>query len=132
MAEILPSTGIASTYSDNFQPDMNKPGKLTASGEAYSHLGFTAAIMPHARWYLLPLGTHLRLRSNGRAVVVKLNDRGGGDGTMTRVLDLSHAAYAQLAGVPVNTVSDRTAGLLTLDDIAVVPAATPLGPVATT
>ncbi len=132
MADDLPRTGIASTYSDSFQPDPSKPGLRTATGEHYSHLGFTAAIMPHARWYVVPMGTLLRLKSNGRCVVVKLNDRGGGNGTMARVLDLSHAAYAHLAGVPVSTVSDRSAGLLTLDDIETTPAGTPLGPVSTT
>ena len=128
MAEGLPSSGLASTYADHFDVPGRPPTK-TATGEPYSHLGYTAALLPRARWYVVPMGTLLRLQCDGRQVVVKVNDRGAGDGTMARVLDLSRAAYAHLAGVPASTVTDRTASLLQLTSIEQVPPGTAVGPV---
>ena len=75
------------------------------------------------------MGTLLKLGCGGRQVVVKVNDRGAGDGTMARVLDLSRAAYAHLAGVPASTVTDRTASILQLTSIEQVPPGTAVGPV---
>ena len=122
MANGLPTTGEASTYSDWFV------NKRTASGDIYTHEGYTAALLPQARWYVVPMGTLLRLSCKGRSVVVKVNDRGAGDGGLLRVLDLSRAAYAELAGLPVGAVTDRSAGTLRLSAITVVPAGTALGP----
>jgi rare lipoprotein A len=58
--------GTASWYGDYFQ------GKPTASGEPYDMYDMTAAHPTH------PLGTWVRVTNlrNGRAVVVRINDRG--------------------------------------------------------
>ena len=48
---------------------------------------------------------------------------------MARVLDLSRAAFAYLSGRPINAITDKTAGLITLQSIIVVPASTLQGPV---
>lgn len=76
--------GIASWYGPGFH------GKPTASGATFSQYELTAA---HRK---LPLGTHARVTNltNGRSVVVEINDRGPYiDG---RVIDLSRAAAAEL------------------------------------
>jgi len=70
--------GIASWYGEWFQ------GKETASGEPYDMHDFTAA---HPT---LPMGTFVRITNlrNGRAVVVRINDRGPVvDG---RIIDVSY------------------------------------------
>ncbi|MGA9528385.1 MAG: septal ring lytic transglycosylase RlpA family protein [Terriglobales bacterium] len=76
--------GTASWYGDYFQ------GKQTASGEPYDMHDFTAA---HPT---LPLGTFVKITNlrNGRAVVVRINDRGPVvDG---RIIDLSYNAARAL------------------------------------
>jgi rare lipoprotein A len=76
--------GTASWYGEYFQ------GKPTASGEPYDMLDFTAA---HPT---LPLGTFVKVTNlrNGRAVVVRINDRGPVvDG---RIIDLSYNAARSL------------------------------------
>ncbi|MGQ9818665.1 MAG: septal ring lytic transglycosylase RlpA family protein [Candidatus Kapaibacteriales bacterium] len=72
--------GLASYYSDAFI------GKTTASGEIYSPNEFTAA---HK---FLPFGTIIRVRnlSNGKEVIVRINDRG--PLIKGRVIDLSRSA----------------------------------------
>ena len=72
--------GIASWYGPNFN------GKATACGEIYDMFDFTAA---HKT---LPLPSYLRVKNltNGRTVVVKVNDRG--PFVNNRVIDLSYAA----------------------------------------
>ncbi|QYE32976.1 septal ring lytic transglycosylase RlpA family protein (plasmid) [Polymorphobacter sp. PAMC 29334] len=122
MGEGLPSSGKASTYSDFFI------GKQTSSGETYAHAGFTAALLPRARWYAVPMGTRLKLTRESRSIVVKVNDRGAGDGSMERVLDLSRAAYAYLLNRPADSITDANASLITLSAIEQVPATTVLGP----
>lgn len=76
--------GIASYYADKFN------GRRTASGETFSNRAMTAA---HRT---LPFGTKLRVTnpSNGRSVVVRVNDRG--PFTAGRSLDLSRAAAEQV------------------------------------
>jgi rare lipoprotein A len=77
--------GTASWYGEQFQ------GKQTASGEPYDMLDFTAA---HPS---LPLGTFVKVTNlkNGKAVVVRINDRGPVvDG---RIIDVSYSA-AQVLG----------------------------------
>jgi|SRR5277367_996611 len=72
--------GTASWYGEQFQ------GKQTASGEPFDMSDFTAA---HPS---LPLGTFVRVTNlrNGKAVVVRINDRGPVvDG---RIIDLSYNA----------------------------------------
>ena len=69
-----------------------KHGKRTANGEAFNPSGLTAA---HRS---LPFGTRVRVvnKNNGRAVVVRINDRGPFVGG--RIIDLSRGA-AQSIGV---------------------------------
>ncbi len=76
--------GTASWYGEQFQ------GKETASGEPFDMLDFTAAHLT------LPLGTYVKVTNlhNGRAVVVRINDRGPVvDG---RIIDLSYNAARAL------------------------------------
>jgi rare lipoprotein A len=72
--------GTASWYGDYFV------GKPTASGEDFDKYDMTAA---HPT---LPLGSYVRVTNlrNGRAVVVKVNDRG--PITPGRIIDLSYGA----------------------------------------
>ena len=77
-------TGFASYYSDK----MN--GHSTASGEAFSNSKLTAA---HKQ---LPFGTMVKVTnlSNGKWVIVKVNDRG--PFVSGRIIDLSKAAASQI------------------------------------
>jgi rare lipoprotein A len=72
--------GTASWYGEYFE------GKPTASGEDYNMYDMTAA---HPT---LPLGSYVRVTNlrNGRAVVVKVNDRG--PIVQGRIIDLSYGA----------------------------------------
>jgi rare lipoprotein A len=72
--------GTASWYGTEFE------GKATASGEPYDMFDLTAA---HPT---LPLGSHVRVTNlrNGRAVVVRINDRG--PTVPGRIIDLSYGA----------------------------------------
>jgi rare lipoprotein A len=72
--------GTASWYGEYFD------GKPTASGEDYDMYDLTAA---HPT---LPLGTYVRVTNlrNGRAVIVKVNDRG--PIVPGRIIDLSYGA----------------------------------------
>ncbi len=76
--------GTASWYGQDFV------GKPTASGEPYDMYDMTAAHLT------LPLGTYVRVTNlrNGRAVVVRINDRGPVvDG---RIIDVSYNAARAL------------------------------------
>src|SRR6266849_4994758 len=78
--------GTASWYGKQFE------GKTTASGEPFDMHEFTAA---HPT---LPLGTYIRVTNlrNGRAVILRVNDRGPVvDG---RIIDVSYGA-AQILGM---------------------------------
>ncbi len=77
-------TGTASWYGEDFD------GKPTASGEDYDMYDMTAA---HPT---LPLGSYVRVTNlrNGRAVVVKVNDRG--PIVEGRIIDLSYGAAQAL------------------------------------
>jgi rare lipoprotein A len=76
--------GTASWYGQQFQ------GKETASGEPFDMRDFTAA---HPS---LPLGTFLKVTNlrNGKAVVVRVNDRG--PVVEGRIIDLSYNAARAL------------------------------------
>jgi rare lipoprotein A len=76
--------GTASWYGEDFE------GKPTASGEDFEMYDMTAA---HPT---LPLGTYVRVTNlhNGRAVVVKVNDRG--PIVEGRIIDLSYGAAQAL------------------------------------
>ena len=67
-------------------------GRKTASGERFSQRKMTAA---HRS---LPFGTRVRVTnlSNGRSVVVKINDRGPFGRDRSRIIDLSKAAAKSL------------------------------------
>jgi len=77
-------TGIASWYGPRHH------GRRTANGERFDRNALTAA------HNTLPLNSRVRVVNprNGRAVVVRINDRGPGYG---RMIDLSEAAARQLA-----------------------------------
>jgi rare lipoprotein A len=76
--------GTASWYGEDFE------GKPTASGEDYDMYDMTAA---HPT---LPLGSYVKVTNlhNGRAVVVKVNDRG--PVVAGRIIDLSFGAAQAL------------------------------------
>src|SRR5437016_7688206 len=76
--------GTASWYGEYFE------GKPTASGEPYDMYDMTAAHLT------LPLGSYVRVTNlrNGRAVVVRVNDRG--PIIPGRIIDLSYGAAAVL------------------------------------
>jgi rare lipoprotein A len=78
--------GTASWYGSDFN------GKATASGEPYNMYDMTAA---HLK---LPLGTRVKVTNlrNGKAVVVRINDRG--PMVEGRIIDLSYSA-AKVLGV---------------------------------
>lgn len=85
--------GTASWYGPSFQ------GRRTASGERYDMHRLTAA---HPS---LPFGTRLEVRnvSNGRSVVVRVNDRGPFKGR--RIIDLSYAAAQEIGAVVPGTAT---------------------------
>ncbi|WP_418292076.1 septal ring lytic transglycosylase RlpA family protein [Methylobacterium durans] len=89
-AEAAPSasrqSGVASWYGPGFH------GRRTVNGERFNTHALTAA---HRS---LPFGTQVRVtnKSNGRSVVVRINDRGPFVGG--RVIDLSNAS-ARAIGV---------------------------------
>lgn len=72
--------GTASWYGQTFQ------GKPTASGEPYEMYDLTAAHLT------LPIGSYVRVTNlrNGKAVVVRINDRG--PVVPGRIIDLSYGA----------------------------------------
>jgi rare lipoprotein A len=76
--------GTASWYGEQFQ------GKQTASGEPYDMRDFTAAHLS------LPLGTFVRVTnlSNGKAVILRINDRG--PYVEDRIIDVSYNAARAL------------------------------------
>ena len=76
-------------------------GNRTASGEIYRHTQLTAA---HRT---LPLGTWLKVENleNQKTVVVKVNDRG--PFVDDRILDLSRAAFEELAPLKEGLIEVR-------------------------
>lgn len=76
--------GTASWYGDTFQ------GKPTASGEPYQMYDMTAA---HLK---LPMGSYVKVTNlrNGKAVIVRVNDRG--PVVPGRIIDLSYGAAQAL------------------------------------
>lgn len=77
-------TGKCSYYHDKFH------GRNTASGEPYNKYAFTAA---HPKF---PFNTYVKITnlSNGKSVVVRINDRGPNTGS--RTIDVSRAAAEEL------------------------------------
>ncbi len=94
-------TGVASWYGRQFH------GKKTASGDIFDQNGLTAA---HRS---LPMNCYVKVtnKSNGKSVVVKINDRGPFSGS--RVMDLSYGAAKQIGLTNTgtgNVVIERVAG----------------------
>ena len=91
--------GIASWYGPGFH------GKRTANGETYDMNAMTAA---HK---ILPLGSIVRItnKSNGRSLVLRINDRG--PFVDDRVIDLSRAAADKLDIISKGTAPVRIAAL---------------------
>ncbi len=92
-------TGMASWYGRQFH------GRKTANGDQFDMYALTAA---HRS---LPLNCYIRVtnQSNGKSVVVKVNDRGPFHGN--RVLDLSYAAASQLG------ITQKGVGNVTIERI---------------
>lgn len=93
-------SGVASWYGRQFH------GKKTASGEVFDQNGLTAA---HRS---LPLNCYVKVtnKSNGKSVIVKVNDRG--PFSSNRVMDLSYGAAKQIGLVNAgsgNVVIERVA-----------------------
>jgi rare lipoprotein A len=78
--------GVASYYSGALA------GKATASGQLYARTGLTAASYEY--YGLFVKVTNM---ANGRFVHVYVNDRGP-NRRLNRAIDLSEAAFAQIAG----------------------------------
>jgi rare lipoprotein A len=92
---IYRASGLASYYAQSLH------GKVTASGEHYHRERLTAA---HRS---LPFGTRLKVTnlSNGREVVVRVNDRG--PFIKGRIIDLSYAAAKALRMIRQGVVKVR-------------------------
>ena len=88
--------GLASWYGGKFH------GRKTASGERFDQSALTAA---HCT---LPFGTTVRVtnQKNGRAVKVRINDRGP-FGNARRVIDVSKAAARALGMIGEGVVPVR-------------------------
>ncbi len=95
--------GAASWYGPYFH------GRMTANGEIYNQNDLTAA---HRT---LPLGTYVQVtnRSNGRSLIVRINDRGPYLDEDYRIIDLSYKAAQILDGehkgvMPIDLVVLKT------------------------
>jgi len=88
-------TGKASYYANKYQ------SRQTASGELFDQYKKTAA---HKK---LPFGTIVNVTnlSNGRSVVVKINDRG--PFVRGRIIDLSRSAFSAIADTRLGVINVR-------------------------
>jgi rare lipoprotein A len=111
--------GVASWYGKKFH------GRRTSSGEAYDMYAMTAA---HKT---LPLPSYVRVRnlSNGRSVVVRVNDRG--PFLHNRVIDLSYAAAARLGIIGTGTGLVEVEGITADSPTTTVRAPAPITVIAT-
>ena len=100
-AEGYVEEGMASWYGEKFH------GRPTASGERYDMHGLSAA---HRT---LPLHTWVEVTNleNGRALVIRVNDRGPFARTGERILDLSYGAARELDVVAAGTARVRVRAL---------------------
>jgi rare lipoprotein A len=100
--------GVASYYADEFN------GRLTSNGERYDMYQMTAA---HR---MLPFNTRVRVEnlSNGRQVIVRINDRGPFKDN--RIIDLSLAAAQELEMIGPGTTRVRL-DIVSLGDTTGVP-----------
>jgi rare lipoprotein A len=93
--------GVASWYGEEFQ------GRPTSSGETFDMHALTGA---HRT---LPIPTYVRVTNltNGRSVVVRVNDRGPFRDPDNRVIDVSYAAALRLDMVRGGTATVRVQAL---------------------
>ncbi|MFO1505367.1 MAG: septal ring lytic transglycosylase RlpA family protein [Steroidobacteraceae bacterium] len=117
--------GIASWYGPDFH------ARPTSSGEPYDMYAMTAA---HKT---LPIPAYARVTnlSNGRSVIVRINDRG--PFVANRIIDLSYTAAHKLdmwragtAFVEVEVITPGAGGNIARDLTAAAPAAAPASPAA--
>jgi rare lipoprotein A len=110
-AEVIPAVNVtgmgfmtASWYGPKFH------GKLTANGEVYDQMAFTAA---HKS---LPFGTMLKLTNleNGKSVVVRVNDRG--PYIKGRDIDLSKGAAMALGSIKPGVIKVKVEQLIVAND----------------
>ena len=101
--------GKASFYANKFH------GRLTSNGEVFHQDSLTCA---HRT---LPFGTYLRVtnKQNGRAVIVRVNDRG--PFVEGRIVDLSRAAAQQLGMIQKGVVRVDVAQVMNPDEIMLAP-----------
>lgn len=90
--------GKASFYGGPTDPYWE--GRTTASGDVFRSALLTAASNS------IPLGSMVRVtnKTNGKSVVVKVNDTGG-FGELGRVIDLSYAAMKKLGGISSGVIN---------------------------
>jgi rare lipoprotein A len=93
--------GVASWYGQEFQ------GRPTSSGEPYDMHALTGA---HRT---LPIPTYVRVTNltNGRSVVIRVNDRGPFRDPDNRIIDVSYAAALRLDMVRDGTATVRVEAL---------------------
>jgi rare lipoprotein A len=89
--------GIASWYGRDFH------GRTTSSGEPYDMHALSAA----HRTLPLPSWVRVTNLSNGRSVVLRVNDRGPFADPGRRIIDVSYAAAVRLGMVEAGTASVR-------------------------
>lgn len=89
--------GVASWYGERFH------GRATSSGETYDMYALTGA---HRT---LPIPTYVRVTNlaNGRAVVLRVNDRGPFSDPDRRLIDVSYAAAQRLDMLREGTANVR-------------------------
>lgn len=90
--------GKASYYGKAFH------NKVTYSGERYNMHALTAA-----HW-LYPMGTILEVtnKSNGKKVIVRVNDSGAFKKKYSREIDLSKAAFSKIANINTGIIKVST------------------------
>lgn len=98
-------TGLASWYGERFH------GRPTASGETYDMHGLTAA----HRTLPLPTCVEVTRLDTGRAILVRVNDRGPFAETHARIIDLSYGAALRLDMVAAGTAEVAVRALRSVD-----------------
>ncbi len=94
-AQRYEETGLASWYGEETR--QKKGGHMTANGEAFDPMGLTAA----HKYLPLPINVKVTNLSNGRSIVVRVNDRGPFPSPQNpksgkRIIDLSYGAAKKL------------------------------------
>jgi len=87
----IPTQAATCSYASHYGIGDGYNGRRTASGERFDAYANSAANR------YLPFGTRLRVtnESNGRSVIVRINDRG--PYVSSRSLDLSYGAFSSIA-----------------------------------